>query len=252
LIKNLFLLIFIFVFISGNLTANTINHPNLKAHEAIYNLKIGNVTNYSKIHNANGQMHLSINYVCDGWVINQNTTIDITDKNGSQSRNTFRYSTWESIDHTMFRFMSKVNINGEEVSAYEGESFITNDVAKIIYTYPYNKEIIIPIETLYPMKHFLISLDSKKLGIFSNYIVFSGEDDDSLNNVSTFTINSGKFTKVRSANFSYNDALIKPENEIEILVSPDTGVVHKVIFDYFDYQIVGDLKDIKYYNEPNC
>lgn len=252
MLKSLFLLLLIYVFITSKLLAQTINTSNFIPHEAIYNLKIGDVTAHSKIHNAIGQMHLSVNSTCDGWVVNQNTTIDITDKNGSQRRNTFRYSTWESIDHTKFRFISRVNINGQEVAAYEGESFVTNEIAKIIYTYPFNKEIIIPLETLYPMKHFFLSLNNTKFGIFNNYIIFTGEDDDSLSNISTFIINTGKYKKIRSAYFSYKETFLKPENEVEILVSPDSGIVDNVIFDYFDYQIIGDLKTIKYYDKPNC
>jgi hypothetical protein len=52
--------------------------------------------------------------------------------------------------------------------------------------------------------------------------------------------------------YNYNNNLLKPENEIEILVNPKTGVVQKVLFDYFDYEIIGVLKYVKYYNKPEC
>ena len=66
-------------------------------------------------------MHLTVKEVCDGWVVNQNTTVDITDKNGSQIRNLYRYSSWESKENDLFRFLSKVIINDEEVITFEGK-----------------------------------------------------------------------------------------------------------------------------------
>ena len=44
----------------------------------------------------------------------------------------------------------------------------------------------------------------------------------------------------------------KPKNEIEILVNSNDGVVHKVVFDYFDYQIIGSLEEYNYLDKPNC
>ena len=229
---------------------------SFKSHEAIYHLNMGQVTSSSKIHNVNGEMHLSVKFVCDGWIVNQNTTIDITDKNGSQLRNIFRYSTWESKNHETLRFISKVIINGEEVSNYEGKSYIKDGMGKIIFLKPHNKEINIPVNTLFPMKHFFISLYVNKVETFFNYIVFTGEDDQSLNNVSSFSkydiYENNKYKIIRSAIYSYNDYSSQPENEIEILVNSKSGVVKKVIFDYLDYQIIGDLQDVQYYNEPEC
>ena len=108
------IIIFIFItiiFSFTNLSANDQNNNiSFRAHEAIYDLNIGKITNSSKIHNAIGQMHLTVKEVCDGWVVNQNTTVDITDKNGSQIRNLYRYSSWESKENDLFRFLSKANI----------------------------------------------------------------------------------------------------------------------------------------------
>ena len=256
--RNYFLFLLYILFFCGWLHAEEKkdNWNNFKSHEAIYNLKLGDITNSSKIHNASGQMHITIKAVCDGWIINQNTTLDITDKNGFQRRNVFRYSIWESNSHDMLRFMSKVIIDGEELASYEGESYIKNGVGKIIYTRPHNKVINIPLDTLYPMKHFFISLDKNKTGELFNYIVFTGEDDKALNNVSTFTMDNlyegVSYKIIRSANYNYNNNLLKPENEIEILVNPKTGVVQKVLFDYFDYEIIGVLKYVIYYNKPEC
>ena len=255
-IKKILLLLYI-CFFSSNLSAGEeINWNMFKPHEAVYHLSIGNISNTSKIHNVVGEMHLTIKSVCDGWVVNQNTTIDVTDKNGLQLRNIFRYSIWESKNHDALRFMSKMIVNSEEVSSYEGEAYIKENIGTIIYVSPHNKVINIPTDTLFPMKHFFVSLYEENVNSFVNYVVFTGEDDNSLNNVSSFSKKSifdGLVYKViRSANYNYFKNLIKPENEIEIIVNSETGIVKKVIFDYFDYQIIGDLKDSQYYSKPEC
>jgi len=255
-IKKILLLLYI-CFFSNNLCAGEkTNWNNFKPHEAIYHLSIGNISNSSKIHNVIGEMHLTIKSVCDGWVVNQNTTIDVTDKNGSQLRNIFRYSIWESKNHDALRFMSKMIVNGEEVSSYEGEAFIKEDIGKIIYVSPHNKVINIPVDTLFPMKHFFISLYDAKIESFDNYIVFTGEDGNSLSNVSSFSKKSidvdSMYKVIRSANYNYFKSSIKPESEIEVTVNSKTGIVKKVIFDYFNYQILGELKDSYHYSKPEC
>ena len=249
--------IFIFfsiLFFSIKLLANDKNsNVTFNSHEAIYNLNIGKVTNSSKVHNAIGQMHLSVREVCDGWVVNQNTSIDMTDKNGSQVRNMFRYSSWESKKHDIFRFTSKVIINDVEVITYEGKSSKNNNSAEVVYTKPNNLVIEIPEETLYPMQHFFKILSNDLSGKFLNSIVFTGEDDDSINNVTSFVLDKiNKYKIIRSANFAYDDVISKPKNEIEILVNSNDGVVHKVVFDYFDYQIIGSLEEYNYLDKPNC
>jgi len=244
------IIIFSFTSLSANDQSNNIS---FSAHEAIYDLNIGKITNSSKVHNAIGQMHLSVKEVCDAWIVNQNTTIDITDKNGSQIRNLFRYSSWESKKNDLFRFMSKVIINNEEVITYEGKSIKQNDHAEVIYTQPYNEIIEIPINTLYPMQHFFSILDNNSNEKFINSIVFTGEDDESLHNVTSFILDGiNNYKIIRSANFLYGDVLSKPKNEIEILVNSEGGIVHKVIFDYFEYQIIGSLREHNYIQKPDC
>ncbi|PPR15795.1 MAG: hypothetical protein CFH33_01219 [Alphaproteobacteria bacterium MarineAlpha9_Bin3] len=252
--KTTIFLFFIFFFANISIHASD-KHTNFtfKSHEAIYKLNIGKVTNSSQVHNAVGQMHLSVKEVCNGWVVNQNTTIDITDKNGSQVRNTFRYSSWESKNHDTFRFISKVIINDKEVITYEGKSKKTENHAEVEYIKPSNKIIKIPTDTLYPIQHFFSILENDLTNKFNNSLVFTGENDESLNNVTTFILDRMSNYKVlRSANFLYGDVISEPKNEIETLVSLNDGVVHKVIFDYFDYQIIGSLKKHYYINKPDC
>tara|TARA_B110000459_G_scaffold72396_1_gene81227 strand:- start:3302 stop:3760 length:459 start_codon:yes stop_codon:yes gene_type:complete len=152
--------------------------------------------------------------------------------------------------------MSKMIVNGEEVSSYEGKAFIQEGIGKIIYVSPHNKVINIPVDTLFPMKHFFISLYDANIESFDNYIVFTGEDSNSLSNISSFSKKSidgdSMYKVIRSANYDYFKNSIKPESEIEVTVNSESGVVKKVIFDYFDYQILGELKDTNYYSKPEC
>jgi hypothetical protein len=113
--------------------------------------------------------------------------------------------------------------------------------------------IEIPVETLYPMQHFFKILSNDLSGKFLNSLVFTGEDENSLNNVTSFVLDKiNKYKIIRSANFAYEDDVSKPKNEIEILVKTTDGVVHKVVFDYFEYQIIGSLEEYNYLDKPNC
>ena len=68
------------------------------------------------------------------------------------------------------------------------------------------------------MQHFFTIMNKDLTDKFINSIVFTGEDDESLNNVTTFILDRiNSYKVIRSANFPYNDILSKPKNEIEIL-----------------------------------
>ena len=229
-----------------------------RSHEATYELKLNNVTRAGQIHSVGGKMHVDVRKICDGWIFNQYTTLDITDRLGNQNRSEFRYSTWESIDHKRFRFLSRSNLDGKEMSNVEGYAFIQEDFGKIIFNVPIKKELEISSKTIFPMNHFFLAMKERsKNNFLYTEIVFTGENEDSLNLVSTFTNyiqnneKDNKFIKIRSAYFSLVNLYEKPETEIELIVYED-GVVKSVIFDYIDYEIKGVLFKHKYILDLKC
>jgi len=246
--------LFIILLFNNILHANNIKDFNyLKSHNVIYNLEIDRVLPSSEIHNAIGKMHLEVKEVCDGWVVNQNTTLDVTNKNGLQIRNDFRYSSWESFNFESFRFISQVIINEEEVSYFEGEAFTDVLDSKVLFYMPNKKELIIPYDTIFPMQHYLNTYREKDH--FKSYTVFTGEDDDSLNYITSFSkkvlINDIFYKKVRSAIYKYNNKSSQPIYELELIIDKE-GIVHKVIFDYLNYRIVGDLLSIEFIDKKEC
>ena len=246
--------IFIILLFNNILHANNIkDFIYIKSHNVIYNLRIDKVLPSSEIHNAIGKMYLEVNEVCDGWVVNQNTSLDVTNKNGLQVRNEFRYSSWESFNFKSFRFISQIIINEEEASYFEGEAFIGEQDSKVLFYMPNKKELTIPHDTIFPMQHYLNTYRGKDH--FKSYKVFTGEDDDSLNYVTSFSkkvfINDIFYKKVRTAVYKYNDKSLKPIYEIELIIDKE-GVVNKVIFDYLNYRIVGDLLSIEFIDKKNC
>ena len=250
--------IIIYIFII--LLFNNISHANnikdfnhIKSHNVVYNLRVDKVLPSSKIHNAIGKMHLEVKEVCDGWVVNQNTTLDVTDKNGLQIRNEFRYSSWESYDFKSFRFISQIIVDEEEASYFEGEAFIDGQDSKVIFYNLNNRELIIPYDTIFPMQHYFNTYRGKDY--FKSYNVFTGEDDDSLNHVTSFSnevkIDGIIYKKVRSAIYKYNDISPEPIYEIELIIDKE-GIVQKVIFDYLSYRIVGSISSIEFIDKKVC
>ena len=231
---------------------------SLISHEATYSLELNNVSKTSKIHSIDGKMLVDIREVCDGWLFHQHTTIDATDRMGNQKRSEFRYSTWESLDHKKFRFLSRSLFDGKESSFVEGHAYIGEEFGKVVFSVPKRHEIKISSKTMFPMNHFFLSLrEQPKKNYLSNEVVFTGEKENSLNLVSTFanyiysSDRKEKLVKIRSAYFSLVDLTEQPENEIELIVDSQ-GLVKSVIFDYIDYEIKGILIDYKYVSKTEC
>ena len=153
--KLIFFFIVAFVIYSKNFISQTLAIDYLKSHEATYSLKLYNVMRTSAIHSASGIMNINIKEVCDGWVFNQHTKLTVTDRMGNQNENEFRYSTWESLDHKKFRFISIFNTDGIATSHTEGYAYLNDYYGEIIYQYPKQESIKIAAETLFPINHFL-------------------------------------------------------------------------------------------------
>ena len=254
-LTKLIIFICIILLYKENLYAKDIkNFNNFKSHEAVYNLRINNVSSSSKVHSAFGQMNLEVYKSCEGWVINQDSLIDITDKHGTQYRNEFRYSIWESFNGNFFRFLSQVIINGEEIAYYEGKAYKKDKDAKVIYIRPNKKEINIPLETLFPMKHFMATLMLKDKN-FKSYTVFTGENEESLTHVNSFLkeveMEGQLYKKIRTAVFELNSVSSEPVHEIELIID-NYGIARSVVFDYLDYKIIGKLNKYKFVSNEKC
>ena len=249
LISNLFLLFLCNVFFIKASAENFI-----RSHEAVYSLELMYVSNKSQVHSLNGIMKISLKKVCDGWVFNQHTELDVKDRMGNQNKSEFRYSTWESSDYKKFRFLSISTLDGEETSHVEGYAFIEEDYGRIIFEYPEYSSLLISSETLFPMNHFFLTMKKDYVNNpLSNELVFSGEDENSINLVSTFkkSFPNNNIIMVRSAYFSLSDFSEKPDSEVELMMFQD-GLVNSVIFNYINYKLKGNLLEYEYLIEPNC
>ena len=256
--KLINLILIVSLFSAGSFINQSKSEELLRSHEATYSLKLSNVTEAGKIHSVNGEMFIDIREVCDGWLFHQHTTLDVTDRMGNQNRSEFKYSTWESFDHKKFRFLSRSMFDGRETSFVEGHAYIGKDEGKVIFNMPEIEELKISSKTMFPINHFFMTFkEQPKNNTLSNEIVFTGENEDSLSLVSTFTsyITNGdgkeKFVKIRSAYFPLSDLSEQPENEIELIVD-SSGLVKSVIFDYIDYEIKGSLINHKYISKTKC
>ena len=86
LISNLFILFLCNVFFIKASAENFI-----RSHKAAYSLELMYVSNKSQVHSLNGIMKISIKKVCDGWVFNQHTELDVKDRIVNQNKSEFRY-----------------------------------------------------------------------------------------------------------------------------------------------------------------
>ena len=104
------------------------------------------------------------------------------------------------------------------------------------------------------MKHFMSTLMLKDKN-FKSYIVFTGENEESLNHVNSFSkeveIDGKLFKKIRTAVFELNSVSSEPVHEIELIID-NYGIARSVIFDYLDYQIIGKLNKYKFISKKKC
>ena len=73
----------------------------------------------------------------------------------------------------------------EKKFLFEGEANLDKNSNKVIFLKPYVKELEIPKDTIFPMQHYISTYRNKSN--FQSFNVFFGEDDESINHVTSFT-----------------------------------------------------------------
>jgi len=138
---------------------------NLLAHRAAYRLTLAPQRDQSNIASADGGMVYELIDACDGWTTRQRFTLRLTDRDGTEIETTSDYSTYESKDGRRLRFTLTQMTQGAVTQRIAGEAELNADGSGVArYTEPEVKEERLPVGTILPNQHTIITLNAARTG----------------------------------------------------------------------------------------
>lgn len=246
-------------------------------HRAVYNLKLIDAKEGADITAVDGRMALEVADACNGHTLNQRIVLQIYDTRGSVITSDFRMTSWESEDGHTFRFNTREEVNGRELSGFDGTADLNggDGGGTVTLTKGDGDSRTLKRGTVFPTAHTraliaraesgenLLAIDvfdgSKGLGSLFGTSAFIGAPlatgDYKAEHQGAEILGALSSWPVQVAYFPYVDdgdtRADLPEFEIGYRIFSN-GVVSDLKVDYGEFEISGTLDELEALPEPGC
>jgi len=270
----------VFVFLAATLVGGPANaapgvspalapaFPGLKAHRAIYTLKLGELRSGASLVDARGAMISVMEKSCDGWMLAQTLTMEIDTVEGRTVKQNMRFAGWESLDGKTYRFVAKNKRGGEDTDFRGSAHAAAAAIGKAVFKIPKDKNFELPEGTMFPVGHMAWLIEKARSGARqAPRFLFDGADGTGPQQVDVFIgrriqaddhgqARLGPLTEqagwnMRMAFFPVKGQQSLPEYEIEVL-QLENGVAPRMILDYEDFSVIMELEKIEAVPAPSC
>ncbi|WP_167730262.1 DUF1849 family protein [Terasakiella sp. SH-1] len=241
----------------------------LRSHDATYAMKQVRQfdRNWSVLERADGVLRYKFRNTCEGWTVEHQSAMHMEYENQQQAQMTWNYTSWESRDGQRMRFRSRTKHNGVVSENQRGEARKEEGKTIAIYAEPNGRREVMPAETLFPTTHLRHSLQQaqKGLSVFSSpYFDGSGQETFyEVDSVMTpykgqpvLEVNGQKLVKQKTWDMQLSFHLPKSQNSVaEMEIGARyrlDGVSTRLVQDYGDFVLEGQLVELTYVDEPVC
>ena len=241
----------------------------LVPHRAIYSVKLGPMRANAGFVDARGAAKIVLEKTCDGWIMTQEMTVDMSTAAGGVIKQDIRSAGWESLDGNSYRFAVRHTM-GRQVEGFKGEARLgaAGKPGKATFKVPPGKTMVLPEGTLFPAGHTAWLIERALAGDRqAPGVVFDGTDEQGARKVIAFIgprVESGRHGKkglgplvqrpgwnIRMAFYPLDSRAAAPEYEIEVL-QLDNGVVPRLVVDYPQFTVIMTMETIEAIPPPRC
>lgn len=248
----------------------------LAPHRAVYDIALARAASGSGVVDASGRMVYELTgSACEGYTQNMRFVTRMTNSEGSSQLNDLRSSSFEDTSGKLFRFNSNSYKDEQLTDTTQGDATREQGGVKVELTRPKKKSVTLRSGIYYPVQHSVALLDAAKSGkalfvgdlydgsekgekIYATTSVIgkrmapgavkspvslkNGEMLDKLPSwpiaISYFEPNSDKKDAVPSYELSFRYY--------------ENGVSTKLMIDYGEFAIKGELAEITFLDAPKC
>ncbi len=238
------------------------------SHRAYYKVTLLSVNPDSEILDANGEMVIEMEDVCDGWTIEQKSWTNILLKTQPSESLKATYVAWESKAGDKLRFFAHRAFNNKIFEDVSGEARFTKAggvKGHINFTKPKKMRLPIKSGTLPPITHLHFLINSAKSGQHMvSQEVFDGSFFGNPVQINTFigikagtcALSKGKASQkmlwpMNLAVYGTASTRALPNFEIKQQLL-DNGIMCSYIVDFGDYRMKGELIRLEYMPKNSC
>lgn len=229
-------------------------------HRALYRIHLDRATEASGIVGAAGEMAMEWSDACEGWTLKHVFRLQLVFSQHDSTETSVSLSTWEAKDGASFRFFVRRTVDGVEAEMLSGRATRgKSGRARARFEEPEQKEIELPVGTLFPTQHTEALVAAAEMGkrLFTAP-VFDGSEMASADEVSaaigrllpppdeptTDGLRDGPSWRMRLAYYQADGRGAEPEFEIEARLF-DNGVVDDFLIDYGTFRLAATPERIE-------
>ncbi len=250
-------------------------NSQMASHRALYEMRVARADPGAVVSQVNGQMVMEWAGTCTGYTTKQRMYTEIGNGEGGLNITDQWLTSWEASDGSAFEFALSVRINGRLNETSRGTAHRGSATQKgtVEFKEPKGESRDLPRGTIFPTEHMADLLAAARSGqhAFSR-LIFDGSAKEGLNEVSaiigkrkavaagagranavrgTAELARGAYWPVRLAFFKATGTDDMPEYTFSYRML-DNGVATDLLFDYGDFAIAGDLREIESITPPPC
>lgn len=237
----------------------------IQPHRALYGVSMERASSSSEVIGVDGKMAFEWRDDCDGWAIEQRYLMDFSRADGDGFAIRSQFTTWESKDGTVYRFLVGRNRGGGEQRIEGRATLAPPDGGMAMFTKPEEQRITLSKGAIFPTDHTVrliqAALDGKR---FFRANLFDGSEVEADALVSAVIGKAreapppldhaalqGPFWPIRLAFFEPGSPAQAPDFEMSIELLAN-GVARALILDYGDFSVRLTLQEIEAIEPPNC
>lgn len=239
---------------------------DLVPHKAVYSIKTATVRQGSDYVSINGAMTIAVEKTCEAWIVAQEISMILTSAEGVTSEQGLRFTSWESLDGTRFRFAARNRVD-DTIEETKGRAGLPKRGAagQAFYSVPEEKSLPLPERTFFPVGHTNWIIDSARAGRrHLPHNVFDGADADGPNPAVVFIasrvdpplgnaeplLNSPGWV-IRLSYYAQDSRIAEPEYEVQAL-QLENGISPRLVLDYQDFTALMSLTKVEALPSPKC
>jgi hypothetical protein len=240
--------------------------PGIAGHRAAYTLSLKS-SNDQGVLAASGSMAYDVTDACTGWTTAQHLVINVTDRDGRDTKMVSDYATFETKDGTRLSFHTKQMTDDSVTEQLDGVATLDHSGGHghADFTAPEHKRVALPPGTMLPNAHTIAVLQAGLSGKrFLAMPLFDGTGGDGAQDSfvtieAWHTAHTEKWSslsglpsgRVHVAFYDRDQKTEMPDYEIGMRYF-DNGVADDLAMNFGDFVMAGKLDQFELKKKPRC
>lgn len=239
----------------------------LASHQAVYDLKLEELSPNSGIEAVRGRIVLRLEQQCEGIIMNQRMVLELVNVDGGTIISDYNLSTWEDKAGDVMRFDMSNRLNGQQVDKYSGVAERQQGKGSVTFSEPEQDDMELPAAVVFPAEHTRAIIEAAISG--QNLLsakVFDGNGPEGLSDTLAVIgkrkslsepseileeLTGQTYWPLQMSFFDLREQMNEPEYEVGMKMFKN-GVATDLRLKYQDFTLGGKISDFSFIEPENC